>query len=363
MRKGQSDKFLSHPELPECILTREQTRGFAADFVDRNVTSEWLKLSEHARRCSVIRGFNWPALLNALIASCLYHRLPVTAPIRNAWDRLVVKGSQCLPTNRRTWFGDPPTGEDCKLPPARVVDLSDIYSAVESAGVFFVQDAAYNTIFDSGCSPVALANSRMAGLRNVRLLQPTERFTVRGIGGEITIMHKGELHYRVRCDLYDADPALRADLAKLQVQLSREDPLFYYFLIPCFVDNDLPSGVTLISLGQAVLQLDWRVQLDKDPEHCFGLSPVDAATGVRFKFPFSIGDRETGSFGSSSPLLRMPGLEHVPAGLDSLTAARDAAAKLRALASTAKENRVSSNGDERLNGEIAAYSLISGYGF
>ena len=114
---------------------------------------------------------------------------------------------------------------------------------------------------------------------------------------------------------------------------------------------------------EAELTLDWRVQLDKDPAHCFGLSPVDAATGVRFKFPFSIGDRETGSFGSSSPLLRMPGLEHVPAGLDSLTAARDAAAKLRALASTAEENRVSSYGDERLNGEIAAYSLISGYGF
>ncbi len=59
----------------------------------------------------------------------------------------------------------------------------------------------------------------------------------------------------------------------------------------------------------------------------------------------------------------MPGLEHVPAGLDSLTAARDAAAKLRALAVAAMENRVSSNGDEQLNGEIAAYSLISGYGF
>jgi hypothetical protein len=59
----------------------------------------------------------------------------------------------------------------------------------------------------------------------------------------------------------------------------------------------------------------------------------------------------------------MPGLEHVPAGLDSLTAARDAAAKLRALASTAEENRVSSYGDERLTCELAAYSLIAGYGF
>ena len=56
-------------------------------------------------------------------------------------------------------------------------------------------------------------------------------------------------------------------------------------------------------------------------------------------------------------------LEHVPANLDALTAARDAAAKLRALAFAAVENRVSSGGDERLNGEIAAYSLISGYGF
>jgi hypothetical protein len=86
MRKGQSDKFLSHPELPECILTRTQTREFAADFADRNVTSEWLKLSEHDRRRSVIRGFHWPTLLNAFIASCLYHRIPVTAPVRNAWE-------------------------------------------------------------------------------------------------------------------------------------------------------------------------------------------------------------------------------------------------------------------------------------
>ena len=43
--------------------------------------------------------------------------------------------------------------------------------------------------------------------------------------------------------------------------------------------------------------------------------------------------------------------------------ARDAAAKLRALAFAAMENRVSSNCDEQLNGEFAAYSLISGYGF
>ena len=230
-------------------------------------------------------------------------------------------------------------------------------------GVFFVQDPAYNTIFDSGCSPVALANSRMEGLRNIRLLQPAERFTVRGIGGEIQIEQKGELHYRVPCELYDNDGVLRAELAKLQVCLSREDPLFYYFVIPCFIDDALPTGVTLISLGQAVLNLDWCVQLAKDPQQCFGLSPVDEATGMRFKFSFSIGDHKTGSFGSASPLLRMPGLEHVPAGLDSLTAARDAAAKLRALAIAAMENRVSSNGDEQLNGEFAAYSLISGYGF
>lgn len=83
---------------------------------------------------------------------------------------------------------------------------------------------------------------------------------------------------------------------------------------------------------------------------------------MRFKFPLSIGD-QMGSFGSASSLLRMPGLEHVPAGPDALSAARDAAAKLRALACTAKETRISSHADERLNGEIAAYSLISGYGF
>ncbi len=135
-------------------------------------------------------------------------------------------------------------------------------------------------------------------------------------------------------ELYDIDAALRAELAKLQMHLSREDPLFYYFVIPCFIDDALPTGVTLISLGQAVLNLDWQVQLAKDPQQCFGLSPVDdsEATGMRFKFSFSIGDHKTGSFGSASPLLRMPGLEHVPAGLDALTAARDAAAKLRALA-------------------------------
>jgi hypothetical protein len=366
MRKSPSDKFLSHPELPECILTRTQTREFAADFVARNVTSEWLKLSEHDRRRSVIFGFHWPTLLNSFIASCLFHRIPVTAPIRNAWDRFVLRGSCCPTTNKRTWYGAPPTAEECQLPSAGVVDLSNLHSAAEAAamsGVFFVQDPAYNTVFDSGCSPVALANSRMEGLRNIRLLQPAERFTVRGIGGEIQIEQKGELHYRVPSELYNIDAALRAELAKLQVCLSREDPLFYYFVIPCFIDDALPTGMTLISLGQAVLNLDWCVQLAKDPQQCFGLSPVDEATGMRFKFSFSIGDHKTGSFGSASPLLRMPGLEHVPAGLDALTAARDAAAKLRALAFAAMENRVSSNCDEQLNGEFAAYSLISGYGF
>ncbi len=167
----------------------------------------------------------------------------------------------------------------------------------------------------------------------------------------------------MHCELYNTDPALRAEFAELQVCLSREDSLFYYFVIPCFIDDALPTGVTLISLGQAVLNLDWHVQLAKDPQQCFGLFPVDAATGMRLKFSFSIGDHKTGSFGSASPLLRMPRLGNVPAGLDALAAARDAAAKFRALAFAAVENRVSSSGDERLNGVIAAYSLISGYGF
>ncbi len=101
----------------------------------------------------------------------------------------------------------------------------------------------------------------------------------------------------------------------------------------------------------------------KDPEQCFGLSAVDAATDVRFKFSFSIGDPSAaaaGSFGSASPFLKVPGLEHVPEsdGLDALTAAREAAAKLRVLALTAEENLVPSRGDERLNGEFAAYTII-----
>ena len=365
MRQGQSEKFQPHPELPENLLTREATRQFIADFTSRDVTSAWFKLTEHARRCSVLQGFSWPAELNTVIASCLYYELPLTAPIRKAWDRVVVKGSHCPLTKQRTWFGEPPTDSECRLPQAGVIDLSGLHSAVEAAaapGVFFVQDPGYNTVFDSGCSPVALTNSSMPGLRNIRSLPPAEWFKVRGIGGEITIQHKGELHYRVRCDLYHPDPALRADLTAFQVQLSREDPLFYYFVIPCFIDDALPSGVTLVSLGQAVWNLDWCVQLAKDPKQCFGLSPVDAATGVCFKFPLSIGD-QMGSFGSASSLLRMPGLEHVPAGLDALSAARDAAAKLRVLACTAKEIRISSHGDERLNGELAAYSPISGYGF
>ena len=365
MRQGPSDKFLPHPELPENLLTREGTRKFVADFKSRDVTSDWLKLTEYDRRCSVLQGFSWPAELNRVIASCLYYQLPVSAPIRNAWDRVVVKGSHCPLTKARTWFGEPPAADERELSQARVVDLSNLHSAVETAaepGVYFVHAPADSTVFDSGCSPVALANRQHSGLRNIRPLLPTERFKVRGIGGDVMIKEEGELHFRVLSELYHADSVLRAELARLQGRLAREDPLFYYFVIPCFIDDDLPSGVTLVSLGKAVWNLGWRVQIDKDPTQCFGLSAVDSATDVRLKFSFSIGDPSNGSFGSTNSLLRMPGLELVPDGIDPVEAARASWAQVRVLSFQASENLAARNG-AGLNVELAAYSLIGGYGF
>ncbi len=187
---------------------------------------------------------------------------------------IVQKGTICPPTRLNTWFGEPPAEADLQLPPRPVVDITAIQSAVEAAeqGVYFIQNPL-NTIFDSGCSPAALAHSKVPGLRNIRQLLPSERFRVKGIAGALEVQKAGELHYRVLCKIYHENSVLREQLAFVhwQVQLSREDPLYFYFKIRCFIDDDLPSMVTLVSLGPAVWNHHWRIQLDPDPGECYGL--------------------------------------------------------------------------------------------
>ena len=281
--------------------------------------------------------------------------------MRTAWDRIVKNGLQCRPTRLNTWFGDPPTDAESQLHRRRVVDLSTIHSAVDAAeqGVYFIQDPGFSTILDSGCSPAALANRRLPGLRNVRPLQPSERFRVKGIAGVIEVREAGDLHFRIPSKLYHDDSILREQLALLQVQLCREGPLYYYFKIPCFVDDDLPLGVTLVSLGQAVWEHRWRIQLDPDPNECYGLSDTDSATGARLQFQLSIGDSKSRSSGSTSALLKMPGLELVPDDVDDVAAARATWARVRALCSAASENIAANRCG--LTDELAAYSLICGY--
>ena len=359
--RDSRQEFPVHPELPENLLSRKDTQRLYDEFSDRDVTGKWLRFTGQQRRESVIQGMNWPEQLNRFIASCLYYQLPLKASMRTAWDRIVKKGLQCQPTRLNTWFGDPPTEADGQLHRGRVVDLSTIRSAVDAAeqGVYFIQDPGFSTILDSGCSPAALANRKLPGLRNVRLLQPVERFRVKGIAGVIEVREAGDLHFRIPSKLYHDDSILREQLALLQVQLSREGPLFYYFKIPCFVDDDLPLGVTLVSLGQAVWEHRWRIQLDPDPNECYGLSDTDSATGARLQFQLSIGDSKGRSSGSASALLKMPGLELVHADVDDVAAARETWASVRALCLAASENIAANRCG--LTDELAAYSLVGGY--
>lgn len=360
LRRSRQE-FSVHPELPTNLLSRKDAQRLHAEFQCRNVTSEWLRCTGQQRRDSVLQGMNWPEQLNRFIASCLYYGLPLTAPMRAAWDQLVRQGSICRPTRLNTWFGEPPDESDLQLPQGRVVDLTAIQSAVKDAeqGVYFIQNPL-TTIFDSGCSPTALANSQVSGLRNIKQLPPNERFRVKGITGGLEIWKAGELHFRVSSKTYHADSVLREKLASLQVQLSREGPLFYYFYIKCFIDDNLPVGVTLVSLGQTVWNHRWRIQLDPEPSECYGLSDEDSATAVRLQFPLSIGDFSTGSSNTPNALLTMPGLELVPEGIDEVAAARETWARVRALYFTATEN-IAANPCGGLNEELVAYSLIGGY--
>jgi hypothetical protein len=191
-------------------------------------------------------------------------------------------------------------------------------------------------------------------------LPPSERFRVKGIAGALEVQKAGELHYRVLSRVYHESSVLREQLALLQVQLSRADPLYFYFKIRCFIDDDLPPMVTLVSLGQAVWTHQWRIQLDPEPGECFGLSAPDSATAVRLQFPLSVGDLSTKSSGTPNALLTMPGLELVPAGVDDVAAARETWERVRALYSTATEN-IAADRCSGLDGALAAYSLIGGY--
>jgi hypothetical protein len=193
-------------------------------------------------------------------------------------------------------------------------------------------------------------------------LPPSERFRVKGIAGALEVQKAGELHYRVLSQVYHGDSVLRAKLAFLQVQLSREDPLYFYFKIRCFIDDDLPPMVTLVSLGQAVWTHRWTIQLDPEPAECFGLSAPDSATAVRLQFPLSIGDLSTKSSGTPNALLTMPGLELVPAGVDDVAAARETWERVRALYSTATAD-IAADRCSGLDGAFAAYSLGGYSGF
>ncbi|MFZ4767885.1 MAG: hypothetical protein ACOYMN_23295, partial [Roseimicrobium sp.] len=309
-------------------------------FSNLDVTPEWVKFDEHDRRECVTGGQNWVEQVNRLIASCIFHGIPVNAAIRASWERLTKQMIHCKPTKERTWFeleAGAPTDADRMLHPPKVLELSAVHEASKGLcdGVYLLQGRQDHVFCpDTGCTPRGLTHPQTPGLFNIKQLPADKVFHVRGIAGDVAINSTGFLTHKVPSALVHDDLATQEALASLQASLVGEDSLHFYFTIEYFLDASLRPGLSLLSLGQQVKHHGWAAQLDSDPAKCFALSPVDARTGLRFKVPMAIG---FGTEEQSDVLLRYVGMQIVADGVDGVEQAQRAWDVARVLYQQASE--------------------------
>jgi hypothetical protein len=286
-------EYKSNPAVPADLFSLKKTRELHFKFGKLDVTPEWVKFDEHDRRECITGGQNWVEQVNRLIASCIFHGIPVNAAIRASWERLTLQMIHCKPTKERTWFeAGAPTDADRMLHPPKVLELSAVHEASKGLcdGVYLLQGRQEHVFCpDTGCTPRGLTHPETPGLFNIKQLPADKVFHVRGIAGDVCINSTGFLTHQVPSVLVHDDLAIQEALASLQARLVGEDSVNFYFTIEYFLDASLRPGLSLLSLGQQVKHHGWAAQLDSDPAKCFALSPIDARTGLRFKVPMAIG--------------------------------------------------------------------------